>query len=482
MGLALSKEKLGEVVGGKTVSATEKMRFHGVEYDSREVKGGELFVALPGAKAHGHAFLDQAFGRGAALALVEDPRLLTESPHAERLVCVSDSLKGLWALAGWWRMELDLPVLAVTGSVGKTTVKEIAAAALLKHSRGIYSLKSHNNHVGVPYTICRIDRSHAWAVLEMGMNHAGELRALTAIARPDVAVITCIGPAHIENLGSLEAIAQAKLEIVAGLRPGGTLVINGDDRVLAEGLAVCGEIGHPVVRFGAGPCNDLTVSDVVARGLEGLTFRLSASGAIGGGQTTATMGILGRHNALNGAAAALAIKRLFPSLGLDDIARGLADFRAPLMRLSIKPLTHDRRIIDDSYNANPQSMRAALDIAADLVASGLRVGLVLGDMLELGERSPSYHADIGGVVAALKPVFCVTVGPLSEAIHTAAQSVGIPAFRAETPEAAAHIARKFGFDILLVKASRGTGLDRTVQTLVDRDGVIGETVRNEDSA
>jgi UDP-N-acetylmuramoyl-tripeptide--D-alanyl-D-alanine ligase len=482
MALALSKEKLGEIVGGKTVPSTEKMSFHGVEYDSREVKGGELFVALPGAKAHGHTFLDQAFGRGAALALVEDPRLLTESPHAERLVCVPDSLRGFWAIAEWWRRELDVPVLAVTGSVGKTTVKEIAAAALLKHSRGIYSLKSHNNHVGVPYTICRLDRSHAWAVLEMGMNHAGELRALTAIARPDVAVITCIGPAHIENLGSLEAIAQAKLEIVAGLRPGGTLVINGDDQVLAAGLAGCGDIGHPVVRFGTGPGNDLTVSDVVSRGLEGLTFRLAAGEVIGGGENTATMGILGRHNALNGAAAALAIKRLFPDLGLSEILRGLADFRAPLMRLSIKPLTHERRVIDDSYNANPQSMRAALDIAADLVGSGLRVGLVLGDMLELGEHAPSYHAEIGRVAAAVKPVFCITVGPISEAIHTVVQGAGIPAFRAESPEAAAHIARKFGFDILLVKASRGTGLDRTVQTLVDRDGANGETVRSEESA
>lgn len=474
MALALSKEKLVEVVGGDAAASTEKISFHGVVYDSREVTGGELFVALPGAQAHGHAFLDQAFGRGAALALIEDRRLLTESPHADRLVWVPNALHGFWALAAWWRLELGVPVLAVTGSVGKTTVKEIAAAVLLKHSRGIYSLKSHNNHVGVPFTICRLDRSHAWAVLEMGMNHAGELRALTGIARPDVAIITCIGPAHIENLGSLEAIAQAKLEIVAGLRPGGTLVINGDDGVLAAGLAGLGDIGRPVVRFGAGPGNDLTVADITAQGLDGLAFRLIAGAAMGGGAATATMGILGRHNALNGAAAVLGVQRLFPNLGLEAIAQGLSDFRAPLMRLAIKPLSHDRRIIDDSYNANPQSMRAALDIAADLARTGLRVGLVLGDMLELGERAPAYHAEIGTLAAALKPVFVVTVGPLSEAIHTAVTGAGIPALRAETPEAAAHIARKFGFDILLVKASRGTGLDRTVKTLIERDGEMGE--------
>ncbi|MFM1846953.1 MAG: UDP-N-acetylmuramoyl-tripeptide--D-alanyl-D-alanine ligase MurF [Pseudomonadota bacterium] len=474
MALTLTKEKLTEIVGGDVASTSEKMSFHGVVYDSREIQGGELFVALPGAQAHGHTFLDQAFSRGASLALIEDRRLLTDSPHKDRLVWVPDSLKAFWALAKWWREELNIPVLGVTGSVGKTTVKEIAAAILLKQKRGVYSLKSHNNHVGVPYTICRIDRTHEWAVLEMGMNHAGELRALTAIAQPNVAIITCIGPAHIENFGTLEGIARAKLEIAEGVRPGGKLVLNGDDPVLLKVAQELGRRGSSTHYFGGSGAPDMLVSGVTPKGLEGLGFTLTAGEGLGGGAVGATMSILGRHNAQNGAAAALGVKLLFPEFTLEAIAQGLAAFQAPLMRLSIKILANERRVIDDSYNANPQSMRAALDIGRDLVESGLRVGLVLGDMLELGERSGEYHAEIGRYAAGINPEFCVAVGPLSAAIFSAVQGAGIPAFQADSPEAAAHIARKFPFDILIVKASRGTGLDRTVKTLVEREGGLGE--------
>jgi UDP-N-acetylmuramoyl-tripeptide--D-alanyl-D-alanine ligase len=308
----------------------------------------------------------------------------------------------------------------------------------------------------------------------MGMNHAGELRALTAIAQPNVALINIIAPAHIEHFGSLEGIARAKLEIAEGLRPGGALVLNGDDEVL---LPVAGELGRrggSTYYFGSKGSPDMLVSGVTSKGLEGLLFSLTGSERVGGGATEASMSILGRHNALNGAAAALGVKLLFPELTLRDIAKGLAQFQVPLMRLSIKLLTHERKVIDDSYNANPQSMRAALDIGRDLVDSGLRVGLVLGDMLELGERSSEYHAEIGVYAARINPVFCVTVGPLSRGLFEAVHAAGVPAFQAESPEAAAHIARKFAFDILIVKASRGTGLDRTVKTLVERDGVLGE--------
>lgn len=474
MPLSLTKEKLAEVVGGEVVATGEKMSFQGVVYDSREVTGGELFVALPGAQAHGHTFLGQAFSRGASLALVEDRGLLSDSPHKDRLLWVPDSLKAFSALARWWREELNLPVLGVTGSVGKTTVKEIAAAILLKYKRGIYSLKSHNNHVGVPYTICRADRAHEWAVLEMGMNHAGELSALTAIAQPNVAIINIIAPAHIEHFGSLEGIARAKLEIAEGLKPGGTLILNGDDEVLLKTATELGRRGGNTRYFGSTGTPDMLVSEVAPKGLEGLSFKLTAGEALGGGSVAASMSILGRHNAQNGAAAALGVKTLFPELTLADIATGLAAFQAPLMRLSIKPLVNERRIIDDSYNANPESMRAALDIGRDLVESGLRVGLVLGDMLELGADAPRYHAEIGAYAAQIKPVFCITVGPLSAGIFAAVQGAGIPAFQGESPEAAAHIARKLPFDILLVKASRGTGLDRTVKTIVERDGVLGE--------
>ncbi|RIL08304.1 MAG: UDP-N-acetylmuramoyl-tripeptide--D-alanyl-D-alanine ligase, partial [Proteobacteria bacterium] len=176
MSISLSKEKLIEVLKGASLagSTPEKISFAGVEYDSREIKGGELFIALKGGANHGHQFVKQAFERGASICLVEDSQAAKNSEFPERCVVVEDTLKAFWELASYWRNELAIPVLAVTGSVGKTTIKEMTASLLLRREQGVYSLKSHNNQTGVPYTICRAARHHRWAVLEMGMNHAGE--------------------------------------------------------------------------------------------------------------------------------------------------------------------------------------------------------------------------------------------------------------------------------------------------------------------
>jgi len=467
MTIALTRDELIRIVDGRTGPATERLTCSGVAFDSRDVRGGELFVALPGEKAHGHAFVPQALERGAALCLVEDPALPAASPHPERFVVVPDTLGAFSKLAAWWRETLKLPVLAITGSVGKTTTKEIAAAALLKVRPGVFSLKSHNNHVGVPYTICRMGRTHEWAVLEMGMNHAGELTRLSGIAVPDVAVITCIAPAHIEFFGTLDRIADAKLEISAGLRPGGTLVLNGDDEVLMRAVERLTQ--RPTIRlFGTGARCDLRLGEVTAHGLEGISFPLT----FGGVTEEVRMNVLGRHNAMNAAAAALGMLSLLPGLTLTEVSAGLREFQAPLMRLNVKPLRGERKVIDDSYNANPESMKAALAIARDLAASGLKVGLILGDMLELGEHSESFHREVGTAAVAAAPVFLVGVGEWSRAYVEAARAAGIPAFAAATAEESAHIARKHSFDIVLIKASRGIGLDRAVSTLIACEGEV----------
>lgn len=465
--ISLSREDLLKVVGGWGNGSSEKLSFSGVEFDSRQIKGGELFVALKGEKAHGHEYLAEAYRRGAALFLVEDPALKESFAEPQRLIIVDDTLKAFSVLASWWRHELNLPVLAITGSVGKTTVKEMAAGLLLKHSPGTFSLRSHNNHVGVPYTLCRLSSTHKWAVVEMGMNHAGEIRELSRIVEPDVGVITAIAPAHIEFLGSLEAIADAKFEILQGLRKGGSLVLEARSEQIRLALSRHDPQNLLNVRsFGSDEGAEVRVQDVRSMGLDGIAFRLILEGR----ELEIEMSVPGAHNALNAACAVLAARSLMPDLSPEQIERGLKEFRAPLMRMNLKEMPDGRQLIDDSYNANPASMRASLELAGQMARAGKKVGLILGDMLELGAHAAQYHAEIGELAARSGPAFVIGVGQHSETLLAESRTLGIPVFAAVSPEAAAHTARKLEFDVLLVKASRGVALDQAVNILVGRNG------------
>ena len=464
--LGLSREKLAEITGARVLPSEERLSFRGLEFDSREIRGGELFVALKGTGMHGHQFVDTAFSRGAALCLVEDPKLLESHPEAARLVLVSDTQKAFDTLARWWRRELGLPLVAVTGSVGKTTAKEMAAAVLMAHGPGNYSLKSHNNHVGVPYTLCRMGHEHLWAVLEVGMSAKGEIAALGRMAEANLAAITTIAPAHIENLGSIEAIADAKFEILEGLSPTGALILNGDDPELRAGLKRHDLAGRKVYFFGRAADASSRILDMRMLGLDGLWLKLELFGEA----LEVSMPVLGAHNALNAACAALIAKLLIPAMSTQQIATGLSRFKAPLMRLNLRTLRSGRRVIDDSYNANPASMRASLELLGELKAQGSRVGLIIGDMLELGAHARGFHEELAGQVAALRPDFVIAVGAFAECLIEGATKAGVPAFVAENPEAAAQIARKFNFDVLLVKASRGVALDKAVALLMEREG------------
>ncbi|MBX7138612.1 MAG: UDP-N-acetylmuramoyl-tripeptide--D-alanyl-D-alanine ligase [Oligoflexia bacterium] len=462
--IALSRTKLVEVVNGEVKPSTTRLNFSGLEFDSRAIRGGELFVALKGAASHGHAFLGEAFKRGAALFLVEDPKLLDTFEEPERLVVVKDTLTAFSALASFWRAELGTPIIAVTGSVGKTTVKEMCAALLASQSRGAYSQKSFNNHVGVPYTLCRIAPEHKWAVIEVGMNHAGEIRVLTELIKPDVAVVSTIAPAHIEFFKDIAGIVDAKLEITTGLKPGATLIINHDSPELLAGIARHDLKGLRLKRFGHSEGLEARVSGEQSLGFDGIKFGLELEGQA----VSIEMAVLGTHNAMNAACAALAVKSLFPELPVDAIRAGLNSYKAPLMRLNLLALADGRHVLDDSYNANPASMQAALEIAKDLLSSGIRTGLILGDMLELGSESSKYHLELADQAAAVNPAFVIYVGSHGGAVVGRLIEKGIQAFKAETPESAAHTALKMPFDLLLVKASRGIGLDRSVKTLVEK--------------
>ncbi|RIL11432.1 MAG: hypothetical protein DCC75_02315, partial [Proteobacteria bacterium] len=270
-----------------------------------------------------------------------------------------------------------------------------------------------------------------------------------------------IAPAHIENLGSLEKIAQAKLEIIEGLAPQGTIILNADDSVLASEFAKLPRRKGQVLYFGTGDAVQSSVSSVVSRGLEGIGFELTLFGE----RAHITMKVMGKQNAMNGACAALCARTLYPDLGIDQIRAGLSNFQAPLMRLNVRTLEDERIIIDDSYNANPASMKALVELAGELGDGKKRVGLVLGDMLELGEDSERFHLELGRQAAGINPHFLISVGKFAAAVAATAKAQQIPVFEAANAEQACSIAGSQQFDILLIKASRGVGLDKVVKHL-----------------
>ena len=465
MSIRSSKEHILEVLNAVGSGEIKGMPFAGVEYDSRNIKGGELFIALKGEKAHGHEYLSQVFERGAALALVEDKSLLDTFTEKDRLVYVPDTLDGFWRLAHWWRNKTGVPVVAVTGSVGKTTTKELMASILLQYSSGNYALKSFNNHVGVPYSLCRTSIEHGWSVIEIGMNHPGEISKLSKIVEPDVAIITEVSPAHIGAFKGIEGIALEKLSIIDGLRKGGTLVVNGDNSDLAAQLKVRSMEDLKIVKAGAKKdALDYNVHSIESEGFEAISFQLTNLGI----DESIKLKISGRHNALNALIAAVACHTLLPDLKPEQIAKGLENFTAPLMRLNLKRISDSRHVLDDSYNANPASMKAILEIARDGKKNGVKIGLVLGDMLELGEFSEKYHRELGEAVANLQPAFLIAVGQMASTVTSPAKSAGVRVFEVSDAEKAYEIAVKEPCDMIFVKGSRGIGLDKTVTKLVQQ--------------
>lgn len=461
MPCSISKQQLIDLLDAQSSGATAHISASGVVTDSREVTGGELFVALPGEKMHGHTFVRTAFDRGASLLLVETAEPF-DGVDPERCIVVPDSLAALGTLAAWWRANQQIPVLGVTGSVGKTTTKELCACILLAHAQGSYSRKSFNNHVGVPLSLLSISQEAQWAVIEMGMNHAGEISALTALARPTVALITTIAPAHIENLGSLENIVLAKLEIAEGVPPEGTLILNGDSELLIS-IARKKIPQRNILTFGSSTDATLRVMEISGRGIEGISVAIEFAGER---PEPFLVPIMGKHNGMNIAASILAAKTLIPELSWDTIRRGLSRFTAPDMRLRRYPTQSGMQVIDDSYNANPESMRALISIARETAEQGREVGLVLGDMLELGAIAPEAHREVGRLAAEIAPLFIAAVGPQSRLLAEEAERAGATVSWYPSAKEAAAASAEFGCEVLFVKASRGTGLDAVVRAVV----------------
>jgi UDP-N-acetylmuramoyl-tripeptide--D-alanyl-D-alanine ligase len=459
-----------EIAGATGGTPSGPFQVAGVETDSREVRPGDLFVALRGESTDGHKFLDKAFANGAAAALVEHP---IDAPH----VLVEDTTRALDALGAFARERVGGTIIGVTGSVGKTGVKEAIFTALDRASHGAAhrSVKSYNNHVGVPLSLARMPGASAFGVFEMGMNHAGEIAALTAQVRPHVAVITIIAPAHIENLGSEEAIADAKAEIFGGLEPGGTAVIPIDSPHFVRLRDAAVRRGATVLPFGKAADAAVRLLDAVPSANGGSLVTAS----LGDRRLCYTVAEPGEHWIMNSLAVMGAVFAAGGDLGAAGLAlaeMGGLKGRGARHRIAV-PGGH-ALLIDESYNANPASMRATLAQLGHTPAS--RRIAVLGSMKELGEFAPAFHAQLAEPLAAAHVDFVLLVGPEMQALARelgkgAHNTLGKPlAFaHCKGPGEAIAALEEFGLiggDAVLVKGSNSVGLARVVAHFAAREG------------
>ncbi|MEK6606530.1 MAG: UDP-N-acetylmuramoyl-tripeptide--D-alanyl-D-alanine ligase [Myxococcota bacterium] len=456
---------------GGQVAAAHATSFSRVGTDTRTLATGDLFVAILGNRFDGHAFLAEAHARGAAGAIVSRD---APAPAGLTLVRVGDTRRALGDLARHRRSASRIPLVAITGSNGKTTTKDLCAAILAEAGPTLATEGNFNNEIGLPLTLLRLGPEHRYAVVELGMNAPGEIAALARIARPDVGVVTNVGPAHVGRLGSIDAIARAKGELLRALGPGGCAIFPGDDARLAaeaEHLPAAAR-----VRFGERDGDEARLIAVEPFGRDGQRVRLR----LGGIEFAARIALPGRHNALNALAAAAAAR----ALGVDaaKIAAGLERARFSPHRSRLVALA-GRTVLDDCYNANPASMVAALAAIAELRRDGGRLtprggtcgaAAVLGEMRELGDEAARLHTEVGAAVAVAGLDLLVCVGDAAAAIADGAVAAGMPVARvvrvADAAAAADAVrARTHPGDLVLVKGSRGARLEEVLANL-EREG------------
>jgi UDP-N-acetylmuramoyl-tripeptide--D-alanyl-D-alanine ligase len=456
----LSLQRVLAATAGRLASpAPGGLVLESVSIDSRTLQAGALFVAIRGPRFDGHDFLAAARARGAAAALVERE---LEAPPGLALVRVASTTRALADLARDVRRVFTNPVVAVTGSVGKTTTKDMTAELVAARGPVLKTEGNLNNQYGLPLTLLRLTREHVAAVLELGMSAPGEIRALAALAEPDVATITRIAPVHLEFFSSIDAIADAKAEVLEGLKPGGSAVLNGDDpRVRRIGERCSGR----VVWFG----RDRRF-DVSAGRWRGTAFGMRFDLRIAGRTLDVALPLAGPHFVENFLAAAAAAHVL--GIAPEAIAEGATRMRPARHRGELRRLGEGVIVLDDCYNSSPAALEAAV-VALGLVP-GLRRIAVVGDMLELGETGPELHREAGRALAGRVDVV-VGIGPLAQEILAGAREAGLAAAglahfadAASAAEAVASLVTPG--DAVLVKASRGMRLEQVVDALAARFG------------
>ena len=455
---ALTLRQLLEAVNGTLLGDFDDLEAAAaqVSTDSRNITPGCLFIPLEGERFDGHSFINSALEAGAAGCLTARER---ESYLPGKFyIKVRSTQRALWELARYYKKLFPIPFIAVTGSVGKTTTKDMTAAVLGARFRVHKTEGNFNNDIGVPLTLLRLEAQHEVCVVELGMDHAGEIDNLARLVEPDMALITNIGDAHIENLGSRENIFKAKCEIFPHLKRDGLAILNGDDPLLA---ALEGTLAQRTVFVGEGEGLDYTARDLSSDGAGHLFCRVKTPRS----QFEANIPALGSHMIYPTLMAAAAAEAL--GMAPDEIVRGIGAFLPTKMRMNIVRCKGDIVILNDAYNANPQSMRAAAAVLGD--AQGRRKVAVVGDMKELGPGSEQFHRAVGGYFAQAGTDRLIAVGDLARFMAEGARDAGLgQADWFPTLDAARNaLSREVRAGVtILVKASRSMAFEKIVDYLL----------------
>ncbi len=460
-------DDLLRATGGSLVAGPDTGVFAGICIDSRTIQKDEIFVAIKGSRYDGHAFVPELMEAGVRGIIVETPvadrqRLVKWAQAGGCCILVADTIRALGDLAAFHRRRIDIPVTAITGSNGKTTTKEMAAAVLATERSTLATTGNLNNEIGLPLTLLRLNHSHEAAVVELGMNHSGEIDRLGEIVGPDVAVITNIGPAHLEGLKDTDHVMAAKAELLRHVRPGGTVILNADDPYV-DGLQ---EMSTSRVRcFGLSENAHYRATDICQTGLE-IEFEM----IMPGGAVAIRLPVPGRHMLAN----ALAAAAVGDVLGISNlhIRSGLEGFRPVKGRMAHVLTPQGVHVIDDAYNANPGSMKAAVETLVGLKGEHRGI-LVAGDMLEMGEGAGTLHYEAGRYAALAGVDRLYVSGGFAADFAAGAKSAGMDedaVFKGSRIEIVEELFRDLGpGDWVLVKGSHSTGMDQVVQHLIGRE-------------
>ncbi|MBI2469864.1 MAG: UDP-N-acetylmuramoyl-tripeptide--D-alanyl-D-alanine ligase [Planctomycetes bacterium] len=449
----LSLDEIVKVTCGQIISGDRAAKINGISTDSRTIKSGDLFFALKGERFDGHQFLMHAMNTGAVGAVISNESKIEPGYGNFSIIRVKDTTTALGDLAKYYRQKLSAKIVGITGSNGKTTTKEMTYHLLSQFGSVAKSQKSFNNFIGVPVTIFEIENRHQYGVLEMGTNAPGEIRRLSDIGAPDIAVIVNISKTHLEGLESIEGVAQAKAEILENLRKGGVFVYNADN---AWCVKIAGSFKGETVSFGFNSQSHIRCTDVKKKD-KGYVLELNEHLKI-------PLPIPGYHNITN----CLASFAICKALG-QDISRvkdAFSSFKLPSMRIEQQRIGNIT-VINDAYNANPESVRAALQYLSEINASGRKI-FVCGDMLELGNESALLHREIGETVSRLNIDLLWTVGKCASEIAKAAKSSGTPhgkiiSFQDVSDITATEINELRDNDIVLIKGSRGMHMENIIE-------------------
>lgn len=444
----------GELIGEDSI-------FHGVSTDSREVRSGELFFALKGEQFDGHDMCESAVQKGAAACVVEREVSISK-PHIK----VPNTRLALGELARYWRMQHQTKLIGVTGSNGKTTTKEMLAAIFGGIGKVLATKGNFNNDIGLPKTLFELSEEHEFCVIEMGANHIGEIAQLAGIAKPQVGIITLCAPAHLEGFGSIEGVAEAKGEIFSALPADGTAIINADDRFCDYWREISS--GRNKITFGLNP----ETADVYATKIEGKALGCGTTFSFHYGEELRKITIPhdGLHNVLNALAAGAGALGL--GCSLDQIANGLAQSEIVSGRLNFHRLKQNVQLIDDTYNANPSSLMAAVNVAAN---SGCEHWVVMGDMGELGDEGAEIHEQCGSDIKASGATYLFTFGELA---GFASRAFGPNGLHFENKDRLSQeIVLKINERqakplVILIKGSRFTQMETVVETVRENAGAV----------